>query len=284
MRKFMIIGLALIGLLAACNNEEPQDAEETEERIVSVEVGEVQKDDFVTDKTFYGRTSPNKSIPVMVQTPGEVDALEAENGDYLDEDDIIAKISTAAGTQNVRATSDGQLMNLHVDEGEMVSNEEPIAYIADLDTVKIQFSVTAGAHSLFSVDDTVKVTVDNEEYEATITQIDTMPDDTGLYPVVATIDSDEEEILPGIIAEVIVREKRASDSLIVPTAAIVEEENTNFVYVVKDNIVEKQEVTILETGSRETAIEGDVSKGDKVVVSGQLTLSDGIQVEVTEGE
>lgn len=285
MRKIMIIGLIiLISLLVACNNEDAQETEETEERIVTVEVDEVQKGDFVIDKTFYGRTSPNKSIPVMVQTPGEVDSIEVENGDDLDEDDIIAKISTVAGTQNVRATSAGQLINLQVDEGDMVSKEEPIAFIADLDTVKMQFSVTASAHSLFSVEDTVNVTVDNEEYEATITQIDTMPDDTGLYPVVATIESEEEDILPGTVAEVMVPEKKATNSLIVPTEAIVEEENTNFVYVVKDNTVEKKEVSILETGSRKTAIEGDVSKGEKVVVSGQLTLSDGIQVEITEGE
>ncbi|RKQ34348.1 efflux RND transporter periplasmic adaptor subunit [Oceanobacillus halophilus] len=276
--------ILLTTLLAACAEEDDTSSEEEEERVVTVEVAEVEEKDMTVERSVFGRTAPNSSTPIMVQTPGEVDELEVEDGEQVEEDDILVRLSTPAGKQNIRASKDGEIINLQVSEGDMASTEEPIAMIADLDTVKVQFSVTADVRSLISLEDTVDTRIDGEEYEATITKIDTLPDDTGLYPVVATVENDENEIIPGMVSEVLIPEEKYESALIVPTAAIVEENEESFVYIVKDNAATKQVVTILETQSDVTAIEGEIQEGDQVVTSGQITLTDGIQVDVTGGE
>lgn len=287
--KKLIVGISLITMcttaLVACTEAEDADnSEEQEERIVAVEVEEAKEKDLTLEKSVYGRVSPNSTAPVMVQTPGEVKEVYVENGEEVKDNDRIIRISTPAGEQNVRASKDGEVINLLVQEGEMVNPEEAIAMITDLDSVKIEFTVTESVLSLVSENDKLSVYIDDEEYEATVTNKGTLPGETGLYTVIATVENEDHEILPGVVADVRIPEEKLASAMIVPTSALVEEDNQTFVYIVKDNVATKQEVNVLATESDVTAIEGDVKASDQVITTGQLTISDGTQVNVTGGE
>lgn len=288
MKKKWMIGLSLITMcttLAACTEAEGADSsEEEEERIVAVEIEEAVKEDLTIEKSVYGRVSPANTAAVMAQAPGEVKEVYAENGEEVDKNDRIIRISTPAGQQNVRASKDGEVMNLLVGEGDMVSTEEAVAMIAELDTVKVEFSVTESVLSLVSEDDKLTVFIEDTEYEATVTNKSTLPGETGLYTVVATIENEERDISPGVVADVRIPEKKVESALLVPTSSLVEEDNQTFVYIVEDNVATKQEVNVVVTESDVTAIEGDVKASDQVITTGQLTLTDGDQVNVTGGE
>ncbi|WP_249869293.1 efflux RND transporter periplasmic adaptor subunit [Oceanobacillus saliphilus] len=280
--RFGLAAMLMMGILAACTEEDA--AEEVEERIVPVETAEAETGDLVVEKTIYGRTAPNSTTPIMLQAPGEVDALEVENGTFVEEDDLIAKISTAAGIQNIRASKDGEIIQLQAAEGEMATSEEPFAIIADMNEMKLQFSVTASVRALITVDDTFTTVIENQEYEVTITEVNVMPDETGLYPIEATVENEESEILPGLIAVLNIPEKKIEDSILVPTSAVVYEDDLPFVYIINDDRAEKVEISITETQTDKSAIEGDVQPGDQIVITGQLTLSDGDQVDAAKGE
>lgn len=283
MRKIMLslTVILMIAMLVACNEDEETEKEE-KETVTPVEVADITEGDLVIEKSFYGRAEPNKTTPIMIQMPGEVDSLEVEEGDEVKEDDIVAKLKTPAGTQNVRASKDGTIVNLDVSEGEMVSDEEPFALIADLDKMKVLFEVTSTDHSLFSKEDKRKLLLDGEKYEAEITQVGSMPGETGLFSVKAKVNNEDATILPGTVMKLNVPTKRVKDSLLVPTEAIVEEDDESFIYLVKDDKVTKTKVTIKESQTDQTAIEADAKEGNQVVIKGQLTLSDGSQVNVVE--
>lgn len=279
--KKMLFGFAailMIGLLAACTEENATENEQ--ERVVPVETAEAQRGDLVIEKTLYGHAEPNVTTPIMLQAPGEIDSLESQNGEHVEEDDLIATIKTAAGNQNIRAPKDGQVLQIQAAEGAIATNEEPFAIIADMEQMKLQFTVTADVRSLLTLDETYKAIIDNQEYEANIAEIGVMPDDTGLYPVEATVENAEATILSGMVAEMNVPETTVEDTLLVPTSAIVQEDELSFIFIVTDNQAEKIEVVIQETESDISAIEGDVKSGDQIVLNGQLTLSDGDQVEI----
>jgi len=287
MKKLLLSTAAifLLSSVAACSQTESEgENADVEERVAAVEVAEAVEGDLTLERSIFGRTAPNSTTPILLQSAGEVDSLEVENGELVEEDDIIAKISTPMGKQNIRAPKDGELVNLKAAEGDNVSNEEPIALIADLGTIKLNFTVTADVRKLVPVDKKMTVTIEKKQYEATISSVSTMPDDTGLYPVEAKVDNKDRVILPGMVAELSVPEQQIKDAIIVPTAAIIEEDDETFVYAVKDNQATKQVITVVETQSAETAIEGDIKGGDSVIVTGQLTLSDGVQVNVVKGE
>lgn len=265
----------------ACSGDE-ETKENDADKVTSVETIEATEGDLVIEKSIYGRAQPGSTKPIMVENPGEIDSLEVGNGDKVDKDDVIGTIKSPAGKQTLYAPKAGEVVHLEADEGDIVSNEEPLAIIADMDTMKLKFTVTADVQKLLKKEEKHKAIINNKEYEAEITSIDMMPDDTGLYPVEATIENDKTAILPGMTAMIQIPEKRVKKAIILPTEAIIEESDETFIYIVKDDQAVKTEIDIKETQSDKTAIEGEVKKGDQVVVNGQLTLSDGYKVDVVK--
>ncbi|MFC3040378.1 efflux RND transporter periplasmic adaptor subunit [Virgibacillus xinjiangensis] len=282
---FGILAVLMIAVLAACTEEDDASEEETEEdAAVAVETAEVREGDLVVDRSASGRTSPSQSAPVMLQAPGEVDTLEVSEGEQVEEDDVIAKIATQAGIQNIRAPRDGEVMNLAVQEGDMATAEEPLAIIADMNEMTVEFTVTAEVRDLLTEGDVLDAVIEGETYEAEVVTVRAMPDDTGLYPVEATIPNEDDRLVPGMIAELTIPETVAEGALIIPTQALVEEDGSTFVYLVEENSAVKTKITPVETQTEETAVEGEIEPGDQVVTTGQSNLSDEDTVEVVEGE
>lgn len=284
MKKWITwIALLMIMMLVACSDDQEEQTNQ-KESIIPVEVVEVSEGELVVEREVYGRTQPSQTTPVIVQNPGEIDELNVENGDRVEEDDIIAKIKSPVGIQNVRAPEDGEIAQLDVEEGQLISDEEPLALIIDLDKVVIHFTVTGDVRSLFKKDDKVTAMFDDESFEGTITSIGKIPDETGLYPIEANVTNKDDYILPGMTGMIQVPEKRVKEALILPTEAVIEESDETFVYVLTDDHVKKTNITIIETQSDETAVEGELDIGDEVVINGQLTLSDGSKVDVVKEE
>lgn len=283
MKKLMAASavLLLIGILTACSGEEVT-TDETEDETVPVETVEAKEGDLILDKTLYGRSEPKSTKPMMVENPGELDSLQVENGDKVDKDDEIATITSPAGEQTIKAPQKGEVANLEASEGDMVSDEDPLAVIADTETMKLTFTVTSDIQDLLEKDKEYKAKVNDEKYNAKVTSIASMPDDTGLYPVEAEVDNDDGDILSGMVATMVLPEKRVKEAIILPTEAIVEDSDDTFVYVIEDDEAIKTDVDVTEAQSDETAVEGEVKKGDQIVVDGQSTLSDGDQVNVVK--
>ncbi len=276
-----IVGLLFVGFLTACNQNEDTIVDQ-EEVIIPVETVEATEGDLVIEKSLYGRTAPMRITPIMSQMPGEIDELEIENGDQVEEDDLIATLKTQVGQQNIKAPRKGEITQLEVEEGDLATDAEPFAMIVDVGEMKVNFTVTSKLRSLLEKDSTLDIFINDEKYAAKITTIGKMPDETGLYPVEASVENENGEILPGMVAVMHVPENRIENAIILPTAAIVEETEGAFIYLVQDNQVVKSEITILEAQSDETAIKGEVSAGDQVVINGQLTLEDGSKVDVVK--
>lgn len=285
-RLLLFSSIFILAIVAACSDgdQDTETEEESEERVVTVETAEVEARDFILERKIYGRTSPNRITPVMLSAPGEVTEISAANGDVVEEGDDIATVNTMQGHLTITAPADGLITNFSATDGSMVSNEDPLALIADTETLILEFTVTANVQNIFEIDETYVATIEGNEVEAMITEIDAMPGENGLYPVKATIGNPDLKFLPGMVGEMTVPEKTIENALTVPTAAIVREDDETFVYVIANHKAEKRTVDVLEIGSTTSAIAGDVEAGEEVVVRGQLTLSDGAQVDVQKGD
>lgn len=284
MKRFMfVLMFSLLVVMAACSNDDTTNVEQ-EERVVAVETAEVKEEDFILERVLYGRAIPNQITPIILPLAGELTELDVSNGETVEEGDRIAVFSTAQGNTTVTAPADGKITGLQASEGDMVSNEEPFATVADTDVMIVEFAVTAELQQILTKDETYTVEVANEEFPATVTQIDFTPDESGLYPVQGTVKNEENIILPGMVARITIPEQVIEDTLLVPTQAVVHENDEDFIYVVTNDKAEKRTITVLETGSDTSAIEGEIEAGEEVVITGQLTLSDGDQVDVKEEE
>lgn len=286
MKRKLLYGvfiILIIGLLSACNDDEEADEKEEEEAI-PVETTEVEKGNLTIDKVVYGRTEPKSTSPIMLQTPGEIDELKVANGDEVEKDEVIARVKTPAGIQDIKAPKKGEVMKLEVSEGSMASDSDPVAIVADLSEMNVGLTVTAEVRKLFEKDKEVTIMDEDEELEGEISNIDSMPDDTGLYPITVYVENEDDKLIPGMVVSLTIPEKRVKDAFILPTEAIVEDSDGAFVYVVEDNKAKKQEITIKESQSDKTAIEGEIEEGDVIVINGSLTLTDGAELDVVDEE
>ncbi|MFD1416330.1 efflux RND transporter periplasmic adaptor subunit [Oceanobacillus jeddahense] len=282
-----VIGLFfMLFVLAACTEEDNESAEENEEEVItSVQTEEVEEGNLTRERTFNARMEPSQTTPIMIEQPLEVDTLEVSVGDTVEENDIIAELTLDGNTQSVDAPEAGEIIQIQAEEGENIDPEEPFIMIADTEEWKAAGSASEGMLELLDIDDEVTVEASGEEKTATITNMDRIPDDTGLYPVTATFEAGDASFVSGAVAKIVVDETVESDALIVPTEAVVENEGESFVFVVTDDeTVEQREVSVISMQSQQTAIEGDIEAEEEIVITGQSGLEDGDPVEVVKGE
>ncbi|GAA0289784.1 multidrug efflux pump subunit AcrA (membrane-fusion protein) [Gracilibacillus halotolerans] len=285
--KKLIFLLAIVMLtLVACTENDTEDTSEQEEREVPVEVEEVTKGNLDMQRTFYGRTTPNETTPVIPQVAGEVDELNVENGEEVEKDDDIATIKSVQGNIKVEAPASGYIIELNASEESLVSNQEPMAVIVDLNTLTVQLQVPDVQLDLFEEDKEVTLKLESaaeETYKATIEHVSKTANEAGLFPVELSFDNETTHYRAGVVATVTMEETVVEDSLLIPTAALVEENNETFVYTVSENTAKKVPVTVQATQSELTAITGELNEGDPVITSGQFTLNDGTKIK-TVGE
>lgn len=283
MRKvvFLCTFLSILFILQACQESTESETNE-EQRATPVEVANVETGDFIVHKSVTGQIFPEKQVPVMLDQPAEVAEVHVKNGDTVKKDEKIVTVKTAMGNVSVKAPSDGVVAQLQTKEDEMVTNEEPLAFIIDIDHVEVIAQVTPLTRDLLEVDKELNVVIAKEKYKANVQSIDTLPNDTGQFTVTLRIDNEDDEIAPGEIAKISIPEKRVKKATIVPTEAIVTESDMAYIYVVDGEEAKKIEVEVVETQSDKTAIEADVEKGVEVIVNGQFTLTDGSEIEVVK--
>ncbi|HVY80493.1 MAG TPA: hypothetical protein VG994_05875, partial [Steroidobacteraceae bacterium] len=70
----------------------------------------------------------------------------------------------------------------------------------------------------------------------------------------------------------------AAKALLIPEGALVPEQGKSFVFVVKDGVALKREVTIGRRRPGEVQVTSGLARGERVVVEGTQKIRDGIQV------
>lgn len=278
----VILFVMIIALLAACSESDDTASQKQKNQETPVETVQAKTGDFVVEKTVYGRMEPLSMTPVTLPVPGEVDDIEVVEGDHVSKNDTLFTLKTAAGKQTIKAPKDGKVLQLKAEKGATISNENPAAMIADGDKMKMELSVTSALRKHFKQDDTYDVQFNSKKYKAVVTYIGAMPEENGLYTVKAEVDNKKDVFIAGDIAALMLPVKAVKDTVILPTAAIVEKDNQSYVYLVKDGEAREEKVEITEMQSDESAVEGNVKKGDQVVVNGQQTLSNHSKVNATE--
>lgn len=188
----------------------------------------------------------------------------------------------------IKAPTAGEITALSGKKGEFVSNQAPFARILAAKMIDIDVSISAEQLLLFKEGQKVEVNFAGLQKTKTktgkVTYISSTADQSGLFNVEIQVENTPTQIRPGMIATVLVEEMLVNDSLIVPTAAVVELQGESFVFVVDGKKAVQKEVKVLRYDTDHTAITGDVPSDAKVVVKGQNLLNDGDTVKIVKEE
>jgi len=110
---------------------------------------------------------------------------------------------------------------------------------------------------------------------------------TGTLHLKASFENSENQFLPGMFVNVVLRLSEQPNAKVVPTQALTEGQNGTFVYVVKpDNGVELRPVVSTRSHDGNAAIESGLELGEMVVIDGQarLTAKSKVQIKNINGE
>ncbi|RHW41522.1 efflux RND transporter periplasmic adaptor subunit [Neobacillus notoginsengisoli] len=200
-------------------------------------------------------------------------------------------IEKRTGELEIKSTIDG--MVLLVDESASLSaaaGAQPIVLVGKMEGLI--------AKGLLSEYDTLKVSVGqkvilrsdavpDQNWPGEVTKVSTLPDSQAAmagsqavqYPVLVKLSGKNPVLKPGfqVIMEIETEKKTA---IVLPESAIVDEEDAQYVYVVKKGIAHKKEVkTGIMTGSKVEITEG-VKEKDKVIANPPAKMKDGMEVTV----
>jgi multidrug efflux system membrane fusion protein len=104
---------------------------------------------------------------------------------------------------------------------------------------------------------------------------------TGTISLKAIFDNADERLWPGEFVKVSSTLRVEADAVTVPSSAVQVGQNGSYVFVLKaDNTVELRPVTVNRTVGSETVISKGLNADERVVIDGQLRLTNGSRVEV----
>jgi multidrug efflux system membrane fusion protein len=102
---------------------------------------------------------------------------------------------------------------------------------------------------------------------------------TGTVLVKARLPNQDGLLWPGQAVEVRVRLAERPRAIVVPSAAVAQGQQGDYVWVVKDGAVQVRQVAVEEAGEREVVVRQGLAAGDQVVTEGQMKLVPGALVE-----
>ena len=182
----------------------------------------------------------------------------------------------------IRAPINGVVSSRDVKLGQSIEASEVAFRITDTSELLAYLAIPQAELAKFSSGQSATLKVDampDVTFPATIVRISpTIDMRNGTFRATAFVDNSSGELAPGMFARFSIAYDRHSDALVIPRAALIEEDDQTSVYVVADGAVARRVIEVgIESGELVEVI-GGLGIDEEVVVTGQSSLRDGSKV------
>ena len=202
----------------------------------------------------------------------------------------LAKIDL--GYTEIKAPISGRIGKALVTEGNYVSSAtQTLARIVQTDPIRVAFSVTDkdmlnmrqtydGKGAQLQTELVLSngtVLVNHLQSRFTDNEVNT---DTATIAVYAEYSNDKGLLIPGNYVDIRIGDKKEQMALLVPQAALAQDEHGNYVMIVtEDNIAEQRRVTLGDVIEDQQVVLDGLSADDKVIVQGLQKVREGQPVK-----
>ncbi|EFK58139.1 efflux RND transporter periplasmic adaptor subunit [Sphingobacterium spiritivorum] len=190
-----------------------------------------------------------------------------------------------AGTVGISQVRAGALVSAGTTLLNTISSNDPIAVEIQVNEKDIsKFTALRNSHSSSAISLTLP---DGTEYpgHGTIHTVDRAIDpNTGTLKVRAAFNNANRSLVAGMNLTLSIKQESASNELVVPYKAVMEQLGVFNVYVVGDS--SKAEIRHVELGTKigdRIVIKKGITPGDKVIVEGVMNLQPGVKVTESKG-
>ena len=186
------------------------------------------------------------------------------------------------------APIDGVIEAVNVKEHDFASPQTPAFVISNKKTMTVTFGVSEGIRGTLRVGQKVQVDRNGKLYDAAITEIGSMVDQTtGLFMIKSCVSTPDDSLLTGSSVKVTAETYSQADVLLIPYDAVYYDDSQPYVYVAENGTAKRKDV---ETGIFDmdtiTVLSG-LTTEDTLITSWSANLREGAEVSVrmkTESE
>ena len=203
------------------------------------------------------------------------------------------------GDATVRSPITGIIGERHYETGDMATPTMPVATVVQMDRVEIEVEATEEDLGRLAVDQKAEVDVKSypgETFVGRVIKISPILDPmTRMAKVEILIPNQDHRLKPGMYAEVEITTGMLENVIVVPRYAVIE--NTSlvsengedevvknyFVFVVDDSArAEQRKLDVDYVNHQYVAVRSGIAVGERLVVSGQNNLREGLPVLIAE--
>lgn len=186
------------------------------------------------------------------------------------------------GYANIRATIAGIVSSREIKPGETLIPGQVAFRITDTAELMAYLQIPQAELSKFSAGHAASVVVaavPNKRFSATIVRISpTIDARNGTFRATAIIDNSNGALAPGMFGRFDILYEKHSNALVVPAAAVLDEDDKKIVYIVSDGEVLRRVVTTgIEQDGRYEILAG-LESDERIVIVGHSSLRDGSKV------
>lgn len=233
-------------------------------------------------KSQYKRSQELLETKVLSQS--QMDQLEAT---LKTNEAKVASARARLEDTIIRAPFDGRIGFRRVSVGSLVNPGTVISTLDDSSVMKLDFTVPQSA--MFGLTPGLPITaqiagVPNKTFTGKVTTLDSRVDPVTRSIIVrAELPNKDGTLKPGMFMTAKIS-AAAAQALLIPEGALVPEQGRTFVFVVKNGVASKREVTIGRRRPGEVQVTTGLDLGEKVVVEGTQKIRDGVPVLELESD
>ncbi len=180
----------------------------------------------------------------------------------------------------------GQLGLRNISQGAYIQAGQDLVTLVDLSTVKLDFRIPEKFLAQVHLGQTVKIQVDaypNETFSGEVYAIDpTIDQATRTALLRARVANSEGILFAGMFVRVNLELAQRPNAIVIPEQAIVPKGGESLVFKVVNGKAVMTKITLGQRRTGDVEVLHGLSVTDKIVVSGQLKLQDGVPVVIVE--
>ena len=239
--------------------------------------------------TMNGNIQANNTISVYPEIGGKITKVYVTLGSNVKRGDLIAEIDPSTpGTyyevSPVYAPISGTITALPLTVGTSVNTSTSIAQIGNITQLQIKANVPERDIAVLKTDlkaDVSLVAYKNETFSAHVIRVSPIVDEVSrTKEIYLAFEQDDSRINAGMYSKIKLYTTTHENAIVIPYDAVLTQSNQSYVYVVADDsTVSVRNVELGVNVDGKVEVLSGLTFGEKVVVSGTQSLSNGAKIK-----
>ena len=249
-------------------------------------IGAISQDTLDSVEAEYSAAKAAYEVLANQQAGGMAAAIESKELTAVKQERATEALEKQRADMILRAPRSGVIAYRNAEVGALAAAGTKAFTLVDNGHINVDCSIGENDAAVLQAGMAVMVTIDalGRDYAGKIIFVSpAMDEDSKSYKVRISLDTSDSTVKAGLFAHTAVDVLQRPQTIFVPQSAVLTRNGEQYVFVLlPDGTVEKRVVKIgLLNDAFEEILEG-IAEGEKVVLSNQDKLQDGMKVKVTE--